>query len=245
MGSPVKPSKLPTSFKVPPCPQSRWILGQLPVWEQGAWCPPHFAAGNFYFSRIHGAVSDSSRPKARRPRRESRWREERSWHAVYIWSCLNFVDVWYWLFSLCAVFIGHLPSTPISIAKSLSPEFLEMTKWKLQNHICSIGSIHTSFPPTKSERMGHPHAVLSLHSEVRAVVNHCLLSFRFLGISDTRPLCPQTPGYTGKTHQVVSLKPLFLGLMEGEKPLASSFPLWKESIHSILTALPKALFYFY
>lgn len=63
--------------------------------------------------------------------------------------------------------------------------------------------------PDKVWRDGPPHAVLSLHSDVKTVVNYSLSSFRFLGIRYQATVSTWVPGYTDKTLQVVPLKPLF------------------------------------
>lgn len=103
------------------------------------------------------------------------------------------------------------------MAKGTFPAVPMRSKWTPSTHFWSIASIHVSFAPTKSEGQAAPCSpISSLWGQSQPVANHSLSAFRFLGVSDTRPLCLQAPGHIGKILQVVPFKAPFLGLMWGE-----------------------------
>lgn len=111
---------------------------------------------------------------------------------------------------LHGVFAAHTRS----VANGVFPAVPMRSKWTPLSH----SKYSCILCPDKIWKDRPPHAVPSLHSEVRALANHSLSSFRFLGVSDTRPLCLQAPEYIGKILQVISSKAAFLGLIWGGKP---------------------------
>lgn len=103
------------------------------------------------------------------------------------------------------------------MAKGTSPAVLMRSKGTPPTHFWSIASIHVFFAPTKSEGQAAPCSpISSLWGQSQPLANHSLSAFRFLGVSDTRPLCLQAPGHIDKILQVVLFKAPFLGLMWGD-----------------------------